>query len=89
MICWLLDLQTKLIDTAVSLWEPGYMSYRTRLIDSIGAMIDFVTTKVPMLILEKKSIFLSDTSVWLNQDSVAVISAIKGFKYTCFSYSDR
>ena len=89
MICWLLDLQTKLIGTAVSLWEPGYMSYRTHLIDSIGAMIDFVTTKIPLLVLEKKNIFLADTGVWLNQDSVAVISAIKGFKYTCLSYSER
>ena len=89
MIRWLVDLQTKLIATEVSIWGPGYISCRTNLIKSIDAMTDFVTTKVPILALEKKSIFLSDTSVWLNQDSVAVISAIKGFKYTCFSYSDR
>ena len=45
MIRWLVDLQTKLIATEVSIWGPGYISCRTNLIKSIDAMTDFFTRR--------------------------------------------
>ena len=78
MHAWVYRLRTA-ITADESFVGNDYSDYKTRLLTNINAMLQVI----------RDGRGLSDTSKWLDQDSVAVISGLLGFKYTCFYYSEK
>ena len=82
-VCYIMDLQKSLReDTAVSTSYPLFAESLSR---SFHGMITYLTVELPKVFAANGNPFLRDHTLWLKQDSVAVIGALRKFQYTCFN----
>ena len=91
LINWLIDLHFKFTTVSADVWQDdngSVLPQKERFSQILKSMIAYITLEISDVLKNSKPIHLTSKS-WPSQDFIALVSALKGFPYTCFTYTDR